>query len=170
MQLYRVPMCANWINDWRLQLEKCVIHTTANQLHWLNIEPNRIHRFRMHTWQVAVSEGPFLQRTSCSDRNVTATNRMHPRILNWNIAVVAVLIDFTNMAVMLSGLLRNLTFNSSAHGTQVSDQCPLGLLLNFLFAGFCQRVESDLLLFLIIKVTCEEHLSWGVIMQLASGT
>ena len=32
------------------------------------------------------------------------------------------------MAVMLSDLLRNLTFNRSAHCTQVSDQCPLGLL------------------------------------------
>ena len=55
---------------------------------------------------------------------------MHPCILNWNIAIVAVLIqsDFTNMAVMLSDLLRNLTFNRSAHCTQVSDQCPLGLL------------------------------------------
>ena len=29
---------------------------------------------------------------------------------------------------MLSDLLRNLTFNRSAHCTQVSDQCPLGLL------------------------------------------
>ena len=43
--------------------------------------------------------------------------------------IVAVLTDFTNMAVMLSDLLRNLTFNRSAHCTQVSDQCPLGLLL-----------------------------------------
>ena len=31
---------------------------------------------------------------------------------------------------MLSDLLRNLTFNRSAHCTQVSDQCPLGLLFN----------------------------------------
>ena len=54
---------------------------------------------------------------------------MHPRILNWNITIVAVLTDFTNTAVMLSDLLRNLTFNRSAHCTQVSDQCPLGLLL-----------------------------------------
>ena len=53
---------------------------------------------------------------------------MHPHILNWNIAIVAVLTDFTNMAVVLSDLLRNLTFNRSAHCTQVSDQCPLGLL------------------------------------------
>ena len=35
---------------------------------------------------------------------------------------------FTNLTVMLSDLLRNLTFNRSAHCTQVSDQCPLGLL------------------------------------------
>ena len=32
------------------------------------------------------------------------------------------------MAVMLSDLLRNLTFNRSAHCTQVSDKSPLGLL------------------------------------------
>ena len=54
---------------------------------------------------------------------------MHPRILNWNIAIVAVLTDFTNMAVMLSDLLRNLNFNRSLHCIQVSDQWPLGLLL-----------------------------------------
>ena len=48
--------------------------------------------------------------------------------VSWNIAIVAVLTDFTNMSVMLSDLLRNLTFNRSAHCTQVSDQCPLGLL------------------------------------------
>ena len=70
------------------------------------------------------------QRTSSSDQNATATNQMHLRILNWNIAIVAVLTDFTNMAVMLSDLLRNLTFNRSAHCTQVSDQCPLGLLFS----------------------------------------
>ena len=35
------------------------------------------------------------------------------------------------MAVMLSDLLRNLTFNRSAHCTQVSDQCPLGLLYGY---------------------------------------
>ena len=40
----------------------------------------------------------------------------------------AVRTDFTNLTVMLSDLLRNLTFNRSAHCTQVSDQCPLGLL------------------------------------------
>ena len=43
----------------------------------------------------------------------------------------AVRTDFTNMAVMLSDFLRNLTFNRSAHCTQVSDQCPLGLLFIF---------------------------------------
>ena len=55
---------------------------------------------------------------------------MHPRFLNWNITIVAVLTDFTNMTVMLSDLLRNLTFNRSTDCTQVSDQCPLGLLLS----------------------------------------
>ena len=42
----------------------------------------------------------------------------------------AVRTDFTNLTVMLSDLLRNLTFDRSAHCTQVSDQCPLGLLLS----------------------------------------
>ena len=51
---------------------------------------------------------------------------MHLRILKYRHC--SVLTDFTNMAVMLSDLLRNLTFNRSAHCTQVSDQCPLGLL------------------------------------------
>ena len=46
--------------------------------------------------------------------------------ISWLFAVYT---DFTNLTVMLSDLLRNLTFNRSAHCTQVSDQCPLGLLL-----------------------------------------
>ena len=44
----------------------------------------------------------------------------------------AVRTDFTNLTVMLSDLLRNLTFNRSVHCTQVSDQCPLGLLFGSL--------------------------------------
>ena len=60
-----------------------------------------------------------------------------PCILNWNIAIFAVLTDFTNMAVMLFDLLRNLTFNRSTHCPQVSDQCPLGLLfLSILWRKF----------------------------------
>ena len=57
------------------------------------------------------------------------------------------------MAVMLSDLLRNLTFNRSAHCTQVSDQCPLGLLfvvsslLYSDFIWFCHRIESHLYVF-----------------------
>ena len=47
--------------------------------------------------------------------------------ISWLFAVHT---DFTNLTVMLSNLLRNLTFNRSAHCTQVSDQCPLGLLFN----------------------------------------
>ena len=40
---------------------------------------------------------------------------------------------------MLSDLLRNLTFKRNAHCTQVSDQCPLGLLL---IKGV-QRLDGD---------------------------
>ena len=47
----------------------------------------------------------------------------------------AVRTDSINMAVILSYLLRNLTFNRSAHCTQVSDQCPLGLLFFCLNKG-----------------------------------
>ena len=36
--------------------------------------------------------------------------------------------DFTNMAAMLSDQLRHLAYNRRAYFTQVSDQCPLGLL------------------------------------------
>ena len=43
------------------------------------------------------------------------------------------------MAVMLSDLLRNLTFNRSAHCNQVSDQCPLGLL--FAYKNFKPRLR-----------------------------
>ena len=68
---------------------------------------------------------------------------MHPRILNWNIAIVAVLTDFANMAVVLSDLLRNLTFNRSAHCTQVSDQCPLGLLFFKLLPNKTLKMKGE---------------------------
>ena len=45
--------------------------------------------------------------------------------ISWLFAVQT---DILNLIVMFSDLLRNLTFNRSAHCTQVSDQCPLGLL------------------------------------------
>ena len=51
-----------------------------------------------------------------------------------------------SIAVMLSDLLRNLTFNRSAHCTQASDQCPLGLLLLLLWTEFnetCQEARSQ---------------------------
>ena len=56
----------------------------------------------------------------------------------------AVRTDFTNLTVMLSDLLRNLTYNRSAHCTQVSDQCPLGLLfvLSRCFLDFSVGVRA----------------------------
>ena len=64
-----------------------------------------------------------------SDRNATATNRMHPRIPELKYCdCLLIWTDIRNVAVMLSDLL-NLTFNRSAHCIKVSDQCPLGLLL-----------------------------------------
>ena len=51
------------------------------------------------------------------------------------------------MAVMLSDLLRNLTFNRSAHCTQASDQCPLGLLF-YIYKANLKRVCSELKLFM----------------------
>ena len=57
------------------------------------------------------------------------------------------------MAVMLSDLLRNLTFNRSAHCTQVSDQCPLGLL--FIYVYFvCTMYASLIKEFLSSIVRC----------------
>ena len=76
-----------------------------------------------------VNEGPHLQRSSSSDQNATATNRMHPRILNWNIAIVCRSYWFHKYGSHASDLLRNLTFQGSTRCTQVSDQYPLGLLL-----------------------------------------
>ena len=49
------------------------------------------------------------------------------------------------MAVMLSDLLRNLTFNRSAHCTQVSDQCPLGLLFFGMLVSLAYGSGNDVL-------------------------
>ena len=43
---------------------------------------------------------------------------------------------------MLSDLLRNLTFNRSAHCTQVSHQCPLGLLFGSAF-GLNELLDNE---------------------------
>ena len=68
------------------------------------------------------------------------------------------------MAVMLSDLLRNPTFNRSAHCTQVSDQFPLGLLFIFsvdvgVFVIGLSQISSSpffsLKMFRIIRLTVE---------------
>ena len=54
-----------------------------------------------------------------------SNNRMHPRIeISWLFDV-----RIWQSCFLINHLLRNLTFNRSVHCTQVSDQCPLGLLL-----------------------------------------
>ena len=75
--------------------------------------------------------------------------------LSW---LFAVRTDFTNLTVMLSDLLRNLTFNRSAHCTQVSDQCPLGLLFN-------KRDIGHLLCMLLVFVLSGQQmlLLWAII-------
>ena len=78
---YGVPKCANWIKNWRLQLGKRVNYITGNQLHWLNMKPNRLHRFRMHTWQMAhligqlgaFSPKDFFFRSECNSNKLNAS-------------------------------------------------------------------------------------------------
>ena len=83
--------------------------------------------------------------------------------ISWLFAVHT---DFTNLTVMLSDLLRNLTFNRSAHCTQVSDQCPLGLL--FFFSLTCDKKDLNEFSFhtVIMKLVCFiSYIYWVVLHE-----
>ena len=66
---------------------------------------------------------PFFKKTSSSDLKATATNRIHSSDLE---ACVMKCCCFWFHSVV-KFLPLNLAYNRSAHCTQVSDQCPLGL-------------------------------------------
>ena len=76
--------------------------------------------------------GLFLQRTSSSDRNCSSNKPNAPPYpeLKYRHCCCS---DWFHK---YGSLLRNLSFNRSAPCTQVSDQCPLGLLLLFSFNIF----------------------------------
>ena len=65
----------------------------------------------------------FFFRSECN-----SNNRMHPELKYRDCLLFGLISQIWQSCFLINHLLRNLTFNRSAHCTQVSDQCPLGLL------------------------------------------
>ena len=147
---YGVPRCANLVNNWGLQLQ--------NTCNLLQREINCIDL----TWDyTGYIDSGFIHDCWCKNRSMRGLfskglllqigmqqQQTEGIPVSWTeiSRLFAVQTDLINMAVKLSDLLRNLTFNRSSHCTQVSDPFPLGLLFNFLWR-FCHWTYSDLFLF-----------------------
>ena len=65
-----------------------------------------------------------------SERNSNKSNASsYPELKYRDCLLFGLISQIWQSCFLINHLLRNLTFNRSAHCTQVSDQCPLGLLL-----------------------------------------
>ena len=104
----------------------------------------------MHTWQLAQNRS----MRALFSKGLLLQIRMQQQhteciLVSWIeiLRLFDVWTDFTNVAAMLSDLLRNLTLNRrlSAHCTQVSYQCPLGLLFALLYRNLNFGILGDCL-------------------------
>ena len=97
---------------------KCSWPGTCVKMFWPYLPRGGSRARQNRSWGV-----PFFKKTSSSDRKATATNRIHSNDLE---RCVMNCCCFWFHSVV-NYLPLNLAINRSAHCTQVSDQCPLGL-------------------------------------------
>ena len=69
----------------------------------------------------------FFFRSECNSKKTNAS--LYPELKYRECLMFRLISQIWQSCFLINHLLRNLTFNRSAHCTQVSDQCPLGLLL-----------------------------------------
>ena len=75
----------------------------------------------------APSPKDFYFRSECNSNKPNTSS--YPELKNRDCLLFGVISQIWKSYFLINHLLRNLNFNSRDHCTQVSDQCPLGLLL-----------------------------------------
>ena len=78
-------------------------------------------------WGVPALED-FFFRLECNSNKLNASS--YPELKYPDCLLFGLISQIWRSRFLINHLLKNLTLNRSAHCTQVSDQCPLGLLLN----------------------------------------
>ena len=68
----------------------------------------------------------FFFRSECNSNKPNASS--YPELKYPDCLLFGLISQIWQSCLLINHLLRNLTLNRSAHCTQVSDQCPLGLL------------------------------------------
>ena len=74
----------------------------------------------------APSQKDFFFRSECNSNKPNGSS--YPELKYRDCLLFGLISKIWQSCFLINHLLRNLTFNRSAHCTQVSDQCPLGLL------------------------------------------
>ena len=75
--------------------------------------------------------GPFSKRLLLQIGIINKPNAsLYPELKYCDCLLLGLISQIWQSCFLINHLLRNLTFNRSAHCTQVSDQCPLGLLFH----------------------------------------
>ena len=83
-------------------------------------------------WGVPALED-FFFRLECNSNKLNASS--YPELKYPDCLLFGLISQIWQSCFLINHLLKNLTLNRSAHCTQVSDQCPLGLLFEY-FYGF----------------------------------
>ena len=76
----------------------------------------------------APSPKDFFFRSECNSNKPNASS--YPELKYRDCLLFGLISQIGQSCFLINNLLWNLTFNRSAHCTQVSDQCPLGLLFS----------------------------------------
>ena len=76
----------------------------------------------------APSPEDFFFRSECNSNKPNAS--LYPELKYCDCLLFGLISQIWQAYFLINHLLRNLTFNRSANCTQVSDQCPLGLLFS----------------------------------------
>ena len=89
----------------------------------------------------APSPKDFFFRSECNSNKPSASS--YPELKYRNCLLFGLISQIWQSCFLINHLLRNLTFKRSAHCTQVSNQCPLGLLLITFLKGYCTKFEQN---------------------------
>ena len=93
----------------------------------------------------------FFIRLECNSNKLNAS--LFPELKYRDCLLFGLISQIWQSCFLINDLLRNLTFIRSAHCTQVSDQCPLGLLFKYAIVHF-QKISFILDVIQKCKFAC----------------